>query len=159
MTASSEAVSTMPASNVSFADDKISRRKSSHVIAGKIDNPNKFMPDGHRHGNRLLRPRVPVIYMNVSPADRRFDHANEHIVASDSRNGDFFQPKTGLAFAFHDGLHCFLHDKKVGESAKQESWKRFGESRLSILRASPSFEMMRVHACNARASRNETDRH
>ena len=86
------------------------------------------MPDGHRHRNRLLRPRVPVIYMNVSPADRCFDHANERIVAGDLRNGNFFQPKTGLGFAFHDGLHRFLHDKKVGESAKQESRKRFGES-------------------------------
>jgi len=87
--------------------------------------------------------------MDVSPADRGFNHANEHIVAGDLRDGNFFQPKTGLGFAFHDGLHRFLHDKKVGESAEQENRKRFGESQLSILRASPSFEMMRVHAYNA----------
>jgi len=66
--------------------------------------------------------------MNVSPADRCFDHANEHIITRGLRNGNVFQPKTGLGFAFHDGLHRFLHDKKVGESAKQESRKRFGES-------------------------------
>src|SRR6266404_2238868 len=115
MTASGEAVSTMATSDVAFADDKISRRKSFYVIAGKIDNPDKFMAYGHRHRNRLLRPRVPVIYMDVGPADRRLHNANEHIVAGDLGNGNFLQPKAGLGFAFHDGLHRFLHDKKVGE--------------------------------------------
>jgi len=41
---------------------------------------------------------------------------------------NFFQPKTGRGFAFHDGLHRFQHEKKVGESAEQESRKRFGQS-------------------------------
>src|SRR5438046_10669961 len=111
MTTTGETITAMPASDVAFADDKIALGKSFYVIAGNIDNPDKFVADGHRHGNRLLGPGVPVIYMDVGPADRGFDRADEHVIAADLRNRNLFQPKTGLAFAFHDSLHRFLHEK------------------------------------------------
>jgi len=69
MTAPSEAIATMATSDVPFTNNEIAARKSLHVIADKIDNPNKFMTDGHRHWNRFLRPRIPVVDVDISAAD------------------------------------------------------------------------------------------
>ena len=125
MTASGETIAAMPASDVAFAGDEIALGKTFHVIADKIDNPDELVPDGHRHRDRFLRPRVPVIYMYVRPADRGFQNADEHVVAFDFRNRNLFEPKSGLGFALHDRLHRFLHERKL--SADFADSRRFPE--------------------------------
>ena len=124
MATAGETIAAMSASDVAFADDEIAGRETFHVIANKIDNPDKFVANDHRHRDRFLRPGIPVIYMYVGAADRRFHNADEDVVSANFGNGNFFQPKTGLGFAFHDGLHRFLHEKKLGGSGKQESRKK-----------------------------------
>ena len=121
MAPAGEAIAAMSASDVAFADDEIAGREAFHVIANKIDNPDKFVADGHRHGNRFLRPGVPVIDVHVCSADGSFDDPNQHVIATDFGNGNFFEPKSRLGFAFHDGLHRFLHGNKLGESGKSAS--------------------------------------
>src|SRR5260370_11490526 len=108
MAPAGETIAAMSASDVAFADDEIAGREAFHVIANKIDSPDKFVADGHRHRDRFLRPGVPVIDVYVCPADGSFDDPNQHVIATDFGNGNFFQPKTGLGSAFHDGLHRSL---------------------------------------------------
>jgi hypothetical protein len=109
MTAAGETIPAMTAGNVTFADDKIAFGKTFHVIAHAIDHADELVPDGHRHGDRLLGPGVPVIYMYVGPADRGFEDANQDVVAGNLGNWDFFEPQSGLGFRLYHGLHRFLH--------------------------------------------------
>jgi hypothetical protein len=113
MAASGETIAAMSANNVTFARDEIAWGETSHAITDAIDNSNKFVPDHHRHGNRFLRPGVPIVYMYVCSADRRFQNADENIVAANFRNRNVFEPETGLRFALDDCLHRFLHDEQV----------------------------------------------
>ena len=115
MTPAGEAIATMAASNVTFADDEITFSKASHMIADPINHSDKLMADGHRHGDRFLRPGVPVIYMYVRPADGRLEDADEDVVARNFRKGNLLEPQSGLGFRFHDGLHRFLHEPKLSE--------------------------------------------
>ena len=114
MAASGETIAAMSARDVAFACDKIAWRETLHAIADAIDDPDKFVADSHRYRDRLLRPRVPVIYMYVRSADRRLQNANEHVVVANFGNRNFLEPKTRLGFALHDRLHRFLHELKLG---------------------------------------------
>src|SRR5258708_18405053 len=113
MTSASETIAAMSARDVPFADDEIAFRKTFHVIAGKIDNSNKFVSDGHRHGNRLLRPRVPVVNVDVRSTDRCLQNADENVVAADFWNWNCFEPKSRLGLSLNDGLHRLLHKSKL----------------------------------------------
>ena len=121
MTPPGKTIAAMSTSDVAFADNKIARRKAFHVIADKIDHADKFMADRHRHRNRFLGPGVPIIYVDVGAADGRLQDANEDIICACFRNRDFLEPQAGLGFSLHDGLHRFLHDKKLGGSVTQET--------------------------------------
>ncbi len=69
MTTPSETIPAMAAGNMPFSNDEIAARKSLHMIADKIDNPDKFMTDRHRHWNRFLRPRIPVVDVDIGATD------------------------------------------------------------------------------------------
>ena len=69
MTPAGKTVTAMSTGDVTFADNEIAGRESFHVVAGMIDYTDKFMTDRHRHWNRLLRPLVPVVDMNIGTAD------------------------------------------------------------------------------------------
>ena len=105
-----EAIPAMSTGDVSFPDHEIARRESSDVAANRIDDSHKFVADGHRDWNSFLGPGVPIVNVNVRPADRGFDNTNEHVIAGDFWNRNFFEPQPGLGFAFHDGVHRFLHE-------------------------------------------------
>ena len=50
-----------------------------------------------------------------SPADRRLQHANQHVVAANFWNGNILEPQTRFAFGLHNGLHHTLHDTTLGQ--------------------------------------------
>ena len=99
----------MPADDVAFAGHEIARRETFHPIADPLDDADKFMPDDHRHRDRLLRPGVPVINVDIGPADRSFLDPDEDIIVADFRHRHVLQPKTGFGFAFDQCLHRLLH--------------------------------------------------
>ena len=126
MTAAGETIAAMSAGDVALAGDEIAFGESFNVITDAIDHADKLVADGHRHRNGLLRPRIPIIYMYVGSADGSLDDADEDVVALDFWNGNFFEPKPRLGFAFHDGLHRFLHEMKL--SADFADSRRFPAS-------------------------------
>ena len=120
MTPSGQAIAAMSAGDVTLADDQIAAGETFYVIADAIDNADKLVADRHRHRNRFLRPGIPVVDVHVGPADRRFQDANQHVVAADFWNRNFLQPEPRLGFGFHDRFHRLLHERKLGESGKRE---------------------------------------
>src|SRR4029450_10552750 len=116
-----QAIPAMPTRDMAFADNKIVAREPFHMIADKIDNSHKFVADGHGYRNRFLRPRVPVIDVHIGPADGGLQDPDEHIVSAHLRNRNFLKPQARLGSAFYDGLHHFLHAKKLGELGAQET--------------------------------------
>ena len=120
MTPPGQAIATMSTGDVSFAHNQIAPRKTFLVITDSLNRAYKFVTNYHRHGNRLLRPRVPVVNVHVGPADRCFTYADEHVVTANFWNGNVFEPQTRLGSRLYHGLHHFLHNGKVCQSAKQE---------------------------------------
>jgi hypothetical protein len=115
MAAAGETIATMPAGNVTFTNNQVAFGKTFHAIADAIDDADKLVPDGHRHGDRLLGPGVPVIYMDVGSADGGLDDANKDIVAGNFGDWDFLKPQSGLGFRLYHRLHRFLHEPKLSE--------------------------------------------
>ncbi len=120
MSAPGQAIATVSTGDVSLAYHEITRCEAFNVIAHRIDNSHKFVTNYHRHGNRLLRPCVPVVNVHVGPADRRFTYADEHVVPANFWNGNVLEPQTRLGSRLYHGLHYFLHNGKLCQSAKQE---------------------------------------
>src|SRR5207244_2289018 len=116
MTAPSKTIAAMSTGNVSLADHEIAARKAFHVITYSLNRADKLVANRHRHRNRFLRPRIPIVDMHVSPADRGLQHTNEHVVALSFRNRNFFKPETRLGFGLYDGLHHLFHNRKLGEA-------------------------------------------
>src|SRR5947209_8479249 len=65
----SEAVAAVPADDMAFAADNLSRQEVSHVGADLDDFPDELMPDNQGDGNGLLRPGIPFVNMEVGAAN------------------------------------------------------------------------------------------
>ena len=110
----------MSTGDVSLAYHEITFCEAFNVIAYRIDNAYKFVTNYYRHWNGLLCPCVPVVNVHVGPADRCFKYPDEHVVAPNFWNGNILEPQTRLRSCLDDGLHHFLHNGKLCQSAKQE---------------------------------------
>src|SRR6476659_2372668 len=115
-----QTIPAMSTGDVTLAHHEIAARKSFHVITDSINDPGKLMTDGHRHWNGFLRPVIPVVDMHVGTADRRLQHPDQHVVTADFWNRNILEPKARLGFRLHNGLHHFLHNTTLGQSAKHE---------------------------------------
>src|SRR2546423_11120056 len=111
----------MSTRDVSLADYEIASCKSFYVIADVIDDADKLVTNRHRHRNRFLRPRVPVINVHVGSADGSFQHPNEHIIAPNFWSGKFLEPQTTHGFWLHIGIFYFIHGNNLGEAALQQN--------------------------------------
>ena len=65
-----QAIPAMTTNDVALRRDQLAFLKIAHGAADLLDHADEFVPDHHRHRDRLLGPGVPVIYMYVGPADR-----------------------------------------------------------------------------------------
>ena len=83
--------------------------KIADGAADLIDYANEFVPDHHRNRDRLLRPRVPVIYMYVGAADRSLLDADEDVVGPNFGDWNLLQPEPRFGPAFYECLHRFAH--------------------------------------------------
>ncbi len=100
-----EAIAASPAHDVAFAADDFARLKIGNVRADGDDFADKFVADDHRHGDRLLRPRVPVVNVQVSPTDAGAIDADEHVVDARLRLGRVFEPEARLGVALDESFH------------------------------------------------------
>ena len=126
MAATGQAIAAMSAGNMAFHRDEIAFGKTFHMVANLFDHADKLVANGHRNGNRFLRPGIPVVNVNVGPADRCFEDADKHIVAFDFRDRNFFEPKPGFSPALYHRLHHFLHEPSYAEIAHAPAPARAG---------------------------------
>jgi hypothetical protein len=92
MTPARQTIATMPASDVAFHGDEIALGESFDVIAHPMDHTDEFMADRHWHRNRFLCPGVPVVDVNIGPADRSLENADQNIVRANFWHWNFFEP-------------------------------------------------------------------
>ena len=99
----------MSANDVSFYGYNLPCGKIVDCAAYLIDHPDEFVAYHHWNRDRLLCPRVPVIYMYIRAADRRPLDANQDIRRSNFGDLNLLEVEAGLRPAFYKGPHNFTH--------------------------------------------------
>src|SRR5258708_14532204 len=80
MPATREAVPAASANHVTFAADNLAGVKIHHVRADLDDAAHKLVANSHGHGDRLLRPIVPMVDMDIGAADAGAKHLDQNII-------------------------------------------------------------------------------
>ena len=84
----------------------------AEALDGRTDGDDlagEFVADDARRLDAVLRPRVPVVDVQVRTADAGAKDANEDVVEARLRDRHFFEPQSLLASAFDDRSHCPRH--------------------------------------------------
>ncbi len=66
-----QTIAAAPADHVPFPADQIAGMKIGDVGADFHDFSAEFVPDDQRHVNRVLRPLIPIVNVQVGAADSR----------------------------------------------------------------------------------------
>jgi hypothetical protein len=96
-----KAVAATTADHVAFTADQVAGEEVRHIGAHLYDLADELVADGHGHGDGLLRPRVPLVDVDVGAANSGAQHADQHVVDTDLRNVDLLQPQSLFALALH----------------------------------------------------------
>jgi hypothetical protein len=81
-----EAVAAPAADDVALAVDQVADPEALHVGADGVDGADELVADDHGRTNRLLGPRVPVVDVDVRPADGGLLHLDADIIGSGFRH-------------------------------------------------------------------------
>ena len=106
MPAAGQAVAAAAADDVPLAADDLADVKIVDVGADLDDLADELVADDHRHGDRLLRPGVPVVDVQVGAADAGAQHLDQHVVDADRRHRHVVEPQAGLGLLLDQGLHA-----------------------------------------------------
>ena len=99
------AVAAVAAHDVAFAGNALPDFEMVDVFADFFDVPDVFVPDDHRHGNRLLRPLVPLVDVDVRAADGGFLDANQNVVRPAFGFGNVHELQARFRFIFYESFH------------------------------------------------------
>ena len=100
MTPSGQAVAAPAADDVAFAADDLPGKKSATFEPTSTISPTNSWPIDHRDGDRLLRPVVPVVDMEIGAADGSALDPDQDVVDADPGDGNVFQPQPGSRRVF-----------------------------------------------------------
>ena len=99
-----QAVAAPSTNHMAFAADDVARIEVINIRSDFDNFPDKFMPNRHGDRNRLLRPIVPLINMDVRSADAGVSDTDQDIIDTDVGFWNLFKPKSRLRFTFHKCL-------------------------------------------------------
>ena len=99
------AVAAAAADDVPLAADDVARVEVAHVRADLDDLADELVPDHERHRDRLLRPGVPRVDVEVGAADPGLPHPDQHVVDPDLRLRDILEPEPRLGPRFDERSH------------------------------------------------------
>jgi hypothetical protein len=106
------AVPAVAAGDMAFTADPVTRMVALHLVAHVLDDAVVLVAHHHGHRNGFLSPRVPVVDVDIGPADGALVDPDEHIVRPHLRHGDVSQPDAlvtpGLEQGFHGCLQAFI---------------------------------------------------
>ena len=86
-----EAVSAMTTDDVAFGGDQLTFAEVVHTGPDSLDHANELVADDHRDRNGFLRPRIPIVDMQVGAADRGPLNAHQNVVRPDLGHWNFFK--------------------------------------------------------------------
>ena len=93
------AVAAMAAGDVALAGHPLTDLEPDDVGAERGDLAHELVADHHRHRDGRLRPRIPVMDVQVGAADRRLAHPDQHVAVAGRGLVDVFEPQPGLGVA------------------------------------------------------------
>src|SRR5213079_3119588 len=93
-----QAVAAAAADDVPLAADEVADLEVAHVGADGGHLADELVADHHRHGNRLLRPGIPAVDVEIGAADPRLAHADQDVVDARLRHVLEPEPLGGLRF-------------------------------------------------------------
>src|SRR5712672_273580 len=105
------ALVTVAAVDVHLCANKIPRLHGRHFFAGSLHNSAKFVPQRYRRLDSPLRPPVPPVYMQISPANRGRAHPHQHLARSNRRHRRIFKGKPARSVHLAQGFHRRWHGK------------------------------------------------
>src|SRR5690606_19677371 len=114
--AAGAAVATVAAGDVPFARDAVAGLVLHHLAAHLFNHAHVFVAGDHRDRDGPLGPIVPVVDVNVGPADGGLRDADQHIVGADGGLGDVVHPEPRFAILLDEGLHATTFAAEKGRA-------------------------------------------
>ena len=100
------AIAAVAAGNVAFTGDPVAYGEPRNVAADLHDLAHVLVAYCHRHTDRVLRPLVPVVDMDVRPADRGLANTNLYVVGPRDGLRLIFHPDAGFGLSLYECLHA-----------------------------------------------------
>ena len=89
-----------------LAADEVADLKVAHIGADRRHLPGELMSDDHRHRDRLLRPGIPPVDVQVGAADPRLADADQNLVDPELGFGHVLEPQTLGGFGLDQRAHA-----------------------------------------------------
>jgi hypothetical protein len=105
MPSAGEAVSAAAAYDVPFTGDDLAGVEIFDVRTHFDDLADELVADDHRHGNRFLGPRVPVIDVKIGPADSGLFDPDQYVIDTDRGKGDILEFQAATAMMLYQSFH------------------------------------------------------
>ncbi len=105
MAAAGEAISASAANDVAFTADDFADVEIGDIGADFDDFADELVSDGHGDGDGFLRPLVPLVDMNICPANAGAEDFDEDVVDAEFWDGDLIEPEAWFGFFFDECVH------------------------------------------------------
>ena len=99
------AVAAPAADDVALAAHEVAHREVADVRPEPDGLADELVADHHRHRDRLRRPLVPLVDVEVGAADPRLVNADQDVVDPDLGLGHVLQPEPFLGLGLDQGTH------------------------------------------------------
>ena len=116
-----QTVAATPAHHVPFATHDIAYGKVVHVGPDLNNLADELMANDQRDLDRLLCPLIPVVDVDISPANTGMPHPDQHIIDANPRDRHIFQPKAALRTAFYRAFIRSLSSVAILSSRPERS--------------------------------------
>ncbi len=101
----SQAVPATAAGDVSLTAHDIAGMEVVYIGACLHNSANELVPNRHGHRNGALGPFIPVVDVQIGPANPRAQNFDQDIIDTDLRLGNVFEPQSWLSFTFDKCFH------------------------------------------------------
>ena len=105
VTATGAAVAAVAADDVPLAGRQLPDLETAHAVAQRDDPAHELVAGDQRHGQRALRPLVPLVDVHVRAADGGLEDADHHFAGAGAGDGDALERQAGAAVVLHEREH------------------------------------------------------
>ena len=95
----------MAADDVALGADQVADLVTADIAADRDDAADEFVARDRARLDRLLRPGVPVVDVDVGAADAGLQHLDQHVVDAVARLRHVLEPDAGFGFGLDECFH------------------------------------------------------